>query len=86
MRLLAAAILLVFVMASAGTLDVSVARCDITPDVAAYRVPMAGYGSRMGRPSTGVHDPLLAKVLYFSDGDTKMALVTADLRSCTPEF
>jgi hypothetical protein len=86
MRFFAAAILLVLVQGSAGALDVGVARCDITPDVAAYRVPMAGYGSRMGRPSTGVHDPLLAKVLYFRDGDTRMVLVTADLRSSTPEF
>jgi len=70
----------------AGALEVGIARCDITPDVAAYKVPMAGYGARMGRPSEGVHDPLQAKVLVFRDGDTTMALVTADVRSCTSGF
>ncbi len=70
----------------AFALDAGVAVCDITPDVETYRVPMAGYGARNGKPSTGVHDPLKAKVLYFRDGDVEMALVTTDLRSITPEF
>jgi len=71
---------------SAVALDVGVGVADITPDVEAYRVPLAGYGARLGKPSTGVHDPLHAKVLYFRDGDTKMGLIACDLRSITPEF
>ncbi len=70
----------------AGALDVGVASVDITPDTALFRVPLAGYGARMGRPATGAHDPLKAKVLYFRDGGKRMALVTCDLRSSTPEF
>jgi len=65
-------------------LDAGVSDCDITPDTEAFRVPMAGYGARGGRPSQGVHDPLKAKVLCFRSGETRMALVTADLRSITP--
>ena len=71
---------------SANALEVGVAACDITPDVTAHKVPMAGYGARKGQPSTGVHDPLHAKVLFFRDGKKSMALVTCDLRSVTPQL
>ncbi len=67
-------------------LEAGAAAADITPDVKTYKVPMAGYGARMGRPSTGVHDPLHAKILVLRDGKTQMALITCDLRSITPEF
>jgi hypothetical protein len=70
----------------AHAVKVGVAACDITPDVTKYDVPMAGYGARGGRPSTGVHDPISAKVLYFEDGKTRMALVTTDLRSVTADL
>ena len=46
-------------------LEVGVASCDITPDVKAHAVPMAGYGARKGQPATGVHDPLHAKILFL---------------------
>ncbi len=72
------------ITAPAHAVQVGVAACDITPDVKRYQVPMAGYGARGGEPSTGVHDAISAKVLYFVDGDTRMALVTTDLRSVTP--
>ena len=72
--------------APAGALDGAVAMCDITPDVEAHAVPMAGYGDRKGKPSTGVHDPLHAKVLLLRDGETVIALITSDLRSITKEF
>jgi len=71
---------------SANALDVGAARCDITPDVKAHKVPLAGYGARQGRPATGVHDPLHAKVLFFREGKTAMAIVTCDLRSVTPQL
>jgi hypothetical protein len=70
----------------AFSLDIGVGVADITPDVKAFKVPMAGYGARMGKPSAGVHDPLHAKILFMRDGDTRMALITCDLRSSTPEF
>jgi hypothetical protein len=80
-------ILLCLAMAEpAPAMQAGVAACDITPDVYRYRVPMAGYGARSGKPSTGVHDALSAKVLYLVDGETRMALVTTDLRSVTPEL
>src|SRR5882762_20807 len=67
-------------------LEVGVAACDITPDVAAHKVPLAGYGARKGQPSTGVHDPLHAKVLFLRHELKSMAVVTCDLRSITPQL
>jgi hypothetical protein len=71
-------------LSSATALEVGVASCDITPDVQAHKVPLAGYGARKGKSSTGVHDPLHAKVLLLRDGKKVMGLVTCDLRSVTP--
>jgi neutral ceramidase len=70
----------------AKALDVGAAACDITPDVTAHKVPLAGYGARKGLPATGVHDPLHAKVLFLREGTQMMALVTCDLRSVTPQL
>jgi len=67
-------------------LEIGTGIADITPDTNAFKVPMAGYGSRLGRPAKGVHDPLHAKVLYLTDGVQCMAVITVDLRSSTPEF
>lgn len=67
-------------------LEIGAGSADITPDVKTYQVPLAGYGAREGKPATGVHDPLHAKVLYLRDGHTAMALITCDLRSVTPEL
>ena len=67
-------------------LEIGTGVADITPDTSAYKVPMAGYGSRLGRPAKGVHDPLHAKVLYLTDGAQCMAVISVDLRSSTPEF
>ncbi len=72
--------------ATAPALDVGVGSADITPDVKAFRVPMAGYGARLGMPAKSVHDPLEAKVLFFRDGGELSVLVCCDLRSITPEF
>jgi len=78
--------LLTWFAAPADALEVGASRCDITPDVQTYRVPLAGYGARAGKPATGVHDPLFAKVLFFRNATTNMALITCDLRSITPDL
>ena len=76
----------ILVSTAAPALEAGVGVADITPDVTAFKVPLAGYGARLGAPAKGVHDPLHAKVLYLRDAETHMALITCDLRSCTPEF
>ncbi len=57
-----------------AALRVGTAFIDITPPIGA---PMAGYYTP--RAMTGVHDPLLAKVLIADDGTTGVALISCDL-------
>jgi len=53
-----------------------VASIDLTPD---WPVPLGGYGARLGRPSTGVHDRVHAKALALESGGRRVVLVTTDL-------
>lgn len=71
---------------TARGLDAGTGVADITPDVTAFKVPMAGYGARLGRPAKGVHDPLHAKILFLRDAKIQLALIACDLRSITPEL
>ncbi len=52
------------------------AAVELTP---AKDVPLGGYGDRLGKPMTGVHDPVYAKVLWLETRETRLCLVTADL-------
>jgi neutral ceramidase len=70
--------LLVPALASAAELKAGVARVEITPSTF---MPMYGYANRKCGPANGTHDPLFAKVLVLESGDSRMALVTADLGS-----
>jgi len=56
-------------------LRAGVARIDITPETP---VTMSGYASRK-ELSTGVHDPLSARVLAFKMGDRRLVLVSVDV-------
>jgi len=56
-------------------LKAGAARIDITPD---KPVLMSGYGSRK-ELSTGVHDPLSARVLAFEAGGKRLVLVSTDV-------
>src|SRR5581483_8305083 len=50
-------------------------KADITPPIG---TPLAGYGGRLGRPSTGVHDPTEARALIIDNGAEKIAFVSVD--------
>src|SRR3954470_1193740 len=69
--------------ACAGELRAGVGRADITPPVG---TPLGGYGDRKGAPSTGGHDPIMAKALVLDDGATRLAVVTTDLVGISPEM
>jgi hypothetical protein len=56
------------------------ATTDITP---APGVMMDGYGART-TPSQGVHDPLMARVLVFEQGEQTAAIVSADALGMHP--
>jgi len=58
-----------------AVLKAGAARVEITPT---KPVQMSGYGSRKGL-STGVHDPLSARVLAFESGGKRLVLVSTDL-------
>jgi hypothetical protein len=60
---------------SDNALRAGVARIDITP---AKPVKMSGYGSRRD-VSTGVHDPLYARIVAFESGGGRLVLISADL-------
>src|SRR5262245_13268394 len=50
---------------------------DITPDIKAKPVYIAGYGKN--RIAKGVHDPLMARAFVVADGDKKIAIASVDL-------
>jgi Neutral/alkaline non-lysosomal ceramidase, N-terminal len=52
-----------------------VGKADITPPVG---TPLAGYGARLGKPSTGVHDPTEARALIIDNGPEKIAFLSVD--------
>ncbi|MCK4344651.1 MAG: neutral/alkaline non-lysosomal ceramidase N-terminal domain-containing protein, partial [Bacteroidales bacterium] len=56
-------------------LRAGVAKVDITPPIG---IPLAGYSIRKG-PATGIHDPLYAVVVVFSDGEKKAAIISLDI-------
>lgn len=62
---------------------VGAARADITPPVG---TPLAGYGSRKGRGSTGIHDRLYARAVALSDGDQTVILLANDLLAITDDM
>ncbi len=59
-------------------LRAGVAKADLTP---AGSMAMYGYSNRRCGPSSGTHDPLHAKALVLTSGNSKMAIVTLDLGS-----
>jgi neutral ceramidase len=60
---------------SRNALQAGTAKVDITPK---KPVNMAGYGARKGL-STGVHDPLSARIIVFKNNDKRLVLVSSDL-------
>ena len=65
----------------ANPVQLGSASINITPSVGTW---MGGYGGR-DHGATDIHDDLYAKVLVFSDGETKAAIVTCDLVGITEE-
>jgi len=67
----------------AQAFEAGAAKIEITPPVG---TPLNGYGDRMGKNSTGVHDPLWARALYLNDGNTQLFWVSLDLVAVNPEL
>ena len=60
-----------------------IAKIDLTPQQP-VGTPMSGYTNIHNKPSTGVHDPLHARILLLDDGHTRVALVALDLIGLNP--
>ncbi|MCY4437751.1 MAG: neutral/alkaline non-lysosomal ceramidase N-terminal domain-containing protein [Chloroflexi bacterium] len=65
----------------ANPVQLGTASINITPSVGTW---MGGYSAR-DHGATDIHDDLYAKILVFSDGETKAAVVTCDLVGITEE-
>ncbi|HUT52076.1 MAG TPA: neutral/alkaline non-lysosomal ceramidase N-terminal domain-containing protein [bacterium] len=80
---LASGLIILFSAAAAdeSVFSAGAAVADITPDLSARRVPLAGYSARLLRPARGVHDPIHCKAITVSDGARSVALVSCDLVS-----
>ncbi len=74
---IAAVLAIVLFIASSPVfaLHAGTAKIDITPK---KPVKMSGYGSRTGL-STGVHDPLSARIIVFKNNDKRLVLVSSDI-------
>src|SRR5712692_6107200 len=69
------AICLVLTASAQGRIVAGVAKADITPPIG---TPLAGYGARQAKPSSGIHDPTEARALILDNGVEKIALVSVD--------
>lgn len=58
-----------------GAIQAGVGKADLAPPLG---TPLAGYGARLGGPSTGIHDPVEARALVLAVGTEKIALVAVD--------
>ena len=58
----------------------SAAQVDLQPPVGSW---MTGFAARIA-PTTGLHDPIMARAVLLDDGRTRLVLVTCDLIGFTP--
>ncbi|MEO5979902.1 MAG: hypothetical protein ABIS36_17495 [Chryseolinea sp.] len=65
-----------------GQLMVGYSKVNITPD---HKTSTAGYGKRMGKQFTEVHDSIFVRTLVIKKGEDEVAIVSADLLIIPPE-
>ena len=75
-------IVLTGIITPAMALTGGVARCDITPPPGGL---MYGFAARGTNVSTGIHDPLLARVLVLRSDNSNMVLICLDLGDIAKE-
>lgn len=64
-------------------MQAGIAKVEITPDPP-DRAFLTGFGNSHDKPTTGVHDPLYARILWLDDGHRRVALVALDLIGLNP--
>jgi hypothetical protein len=68
---------------AAKSLQAGVSRVDVTPPLS-MKASLGGYGERNSKPAEGVHDRVWIKCVVLSDGESRLALVTADVLGFPP--
>lgn len=63
------------------SMQVGWAKTNITLD---HATPLAGYGNRRGKVSTGVRDSLWVRAFVFDNGTSRMAMIASDLLIIPP--
>ncbi len=64
-----------------ATFYASAAEIDLTPPVGGW---MTGFAARVA-PTTGIHDPLMARALLLDAGHSRLAIVSCDLLGFAPQ-
>lgn len=82
------------VIRSGNSIQAGFARVNITPDLnhsgdrysegKFNQIPLAGFGNRDGKPSTGVHDSVFVKAVALKVGEETLVFVSADLLIMPP--
>jgi neutral ceramidase len=82
------------IKASEGTFSAGFAKISITPGLNSAednafegrftKVPLAGYGSRKGKPANGIHDSVFVKAVALQGNDNLLVFVTAGLLIMPP--
>jgi neutral/alkaline ceramidase-like enzyme len=70
---------------ASAPLQAGVGRVDLTPPLE-LKAALGGYGERMNKPATGIHDRVWVKALVVANGDRRFAVVTADVLGFPPGF
>src|SRR5207247_11041945 len=69
--------------AEKAAIQAGVARVDLTPPMS-MNATLGGYGARMSKPAVGVHDRVWLKCIVLSEGNKRLAIVTADALGFPP--
>jgi hypothetical protein len=80
---LAAVMMLAAIKAGAAELRAGAGKAEI---VVGPGMPLSGYGDRINKPNTGVHDPVFARALVFESGGKRAGVVEADILMLTLEL
>ncbi len=69
--------------AKQAPLQAGIAKAGITPPIG---VPLAGFGARKSKPSTGVHDSLYVRVIALQAGEQRAVLIGYDALLIHPDL
>jgi len=72
-------------MSQPGQLSANASQVNLTPPLE-WQYSLGGYGERMSKPATGIHDSIWVKALVIRNARKKYALVTMDILALPPNI